>query len=705
MKERIAVLIGEEKVKPLWMGTFHSVFAKFLRKEAELLGYPSSYTIYDAQDTKSIIKSIIKELQLDDKIYKPSGVYGRISGAKNNLITATAYENSQEIRIQDEKTRKPDLYRIYKIYTQRCLKAGAMDFDDLLMKTNILFRNHPDVLKKYQQKFDYILVDEYQDTNFSQYLIIKKLAELHKNVCVVGDDAQSIYSFRGAKIENILNFKNDYKDYKLFKLEQNYRSTKNIVEAANSVIVKNTERIKKNVFSKNEDGNKIKVLEALSDNEEGFIVANKITQSVFTDNTKYSDHAVLYRTNAQSRIFEEAFRRNKIPYKIYGGLSFYQRKEIKDLLAYFKLVVNKIDDESLKRIINYPKRGIGKTTIDRISAYANENDLSMWEVIEKPNGLNIGLNSRAVSQISVFAEIIKDFSSKLSELNAYELGREISQTSGIMKELFSDKSPESLSKHENVQELLNGLKEFTETAESEENKLNNYLESVALLTNEDNEKDEDRNKVTLMTIHSAKGLEFRNVYVVGLEEKLFPSEMSSFTPKDLEEERRLFYVALTRAEKELHLSYALQRYKYGQLYDCTPSRFIRDINNEYVEFFSAFKENIEETETQTNLFTTNTRSAVSRSFKKKTKKQDEPATVVKPNFNRKLKKIENADNNNPPSDINKITEGAKVKHQRFGTGIVLKTEGEYPNIKALIDFKSAGTKNLLLKFAKLEVIG
>ncbi len=705
MKERIAVLIGEEKVKPLWMGTFHSVFAKFLRKEAELLGYPSSYTIYDAQDTKSIIKSIIKELQLDDKIYKPSGVYGRISGAKNNLITATAYENSQEIRIQDEKTRKPDLYRIYKIYTQRCLKAGAMDFDDLLMKTNILFRNHPDVLKKYQQKFDYILVDEYQDTNFSQYLIIKKLAELHKNVCVVGDDAQSIYSFRGAKIENILNFKNDYKDYKLFKLEQNYRSTKNIVEAANSVIVKNTERIKKNVFSKNEDGNKIKVLEALSDNEEGFIVANKITQSVFTDNTKYSDHAVLYRTNAQSRIFEEAFRRNKIPYKIYGGLSFYQRKEIKDLLAYFKLVVNKIDDESLKRIINYPKRGIGKTTIDRISAYANENDLSMWEVIEKPNGLNIGLNSRAVSQISVFAEIIKDFSSKLSELNAYELGREISQTSGIMKELFSDKSPESLSKHENVQELLNGLKEFTETAESEENKLNNYLESVALLTNEDNAKDEDRNKVTLMTIHSAKGLEFRNVYVVGLEEKLFPSEMSSFTPKDLEEERRLFYVALTRAEKELHLSYALQRYKYGQLYDCTPSRFIRDINNEYVEFFSAFKENIEETETQTNLFTTNTRSAVSRSFKKKTKNQDEPATVVKPNFNRKLKKIENADNNNPPSDINKITEGAKVKHQRFGTGIVLKTEGEYPNIKALIDFKSAGTKNLLLKFAKLEVIG
>ncbi|NOZ36329.1 MAG: UvrD-helicase domain-containing protein, partial [Chlorobi bacterium] len=705
MKERIAALIGEEKVKSLWMGTFHSVFAKFLRKEAELLDYPSSFTIYDAQDTKSIIKSIIKELQLDDKVYKPSSVYGRISGAKNNLITAQAYENSQEIKLQDERSRKPELYRIYKIYTQRCMKSGAMDFDDLLMKTNILFRNHPEVLKKYQKKFDYILVDEYQDTNFSQYLIIKKLAELHKNVCVVGDDAQSIYSFRGAKIENILNFKNDYNEYKLYKLEQNYRSTKNIVEAANSVIVKNTERIKKNVFSKNEDGNKIQVLEALSDNEEGFVVANKIMNSVFTDGTKYINHAVLYRTNAQSRIFEEAFRRNKIPYKIYGGLSFYQRKEIKDLLAYFKVVVNKRDDESLKRIINYPKRGIGKTTIDKITAFAGENDLSMWEVIEKLNGLNIGLNSRAVSQISGFAGIIKDFSSKLPELNASELGKEISQTSGILKELNADKSPESLSKHENVQELINGLREFTETAEPEENKLNHYLESVALLTNEDNEKDEDRNKVTLMTIHAAKGLEFRNVYVVGLEEKLFPSEMSSFAPKDLEEERRLFYVALTRAEKELHLSYALQRYKYGQLYDCTPSRFIRDINNEYIEFFSAFKENIEEAETQTNLFANvNTRSAVSRSFPKKTKKKDELPTVAKPNFNRKLKKIENADSNNSSSDIYEITEGKKVKHQRFGAGIVLKTEGEYPNIKALIDFKSAGTKNLLLKFAKLEVI-
>ncbi|RLD46038.1 MAG: ATP-dependent DNA helicase [Bacteroidetes bacterium] len=704
MKERIASLIGEEHVKSLWMGTFHSVFAKFLRKEAETLGYPSSFTIYDTQDTKSIIKSIIKELQLDDKIYKPASVYGRISGAKNNLITAKAYENVQELKTQDEKSRKPEVYRIYKIYAQRCFKAGAMDFDDLLLKTNILFRDHPDILKKYQKKFDYILVDEYQDTNFSQYLIINKLAELHKNVCVVGDDAQSIYSFRGAKIENILNFKNDYKDYQLFKLEQNYRSTKNITEAANSVIDKNTERIKKTVYSKNEDGEKIKIIEALTDNEEGFIVANKILESVNIDRTKYSDHAVLYRTNAQSRIFEEAFRRNKIPYKIYGGLSFYQRKEIKDLLAYFKFIVNKRDDESLKRIINYPKRGIGKTTIDKIESFANENAVSMWEVIVKLNGLNIGLNSGAVNKIAVFSNLIREFTAKLTEINAYELGKEVAETSGILKDLFADKSPEALAKHENVQELINGLKEFIETSEPEENKLNHYLESVALLTNEDNEKDEDRNKVTLMTIHSSKGLEFMNVYVVGMEEKLFPSEMSAFAPKDLEEERRLFYVAMTRAEKELILTYAGQRYKWGQLYDCTPSRFIRDIKSEYVDFFSAFENDLKEESKQSNLFSNNTKhSAVSRSFKKKEAKTEKPVSLAKPNYNRNLKKIDKSVSSTP-AEIKEIIEGVTVKHSRFGIGSVLKTEGEFPNTKALIDFKSAGKRNLLLKFAKLEVI-
>ncbi|NPA67165.1 MAG: UvrD-helicase domain-containing protein [Chlorobi bacterium] len=694
MRERIASLIGEEKAKYLWAGTFHSIFAKFLRKEAELLGYPSDFTVYDTQDSKSIIKSIIKELQLDDKIYKPANIYGRISSAKNNLITPAMYEANQNIRIQDEKSRRPELYRIYKIYAQRCFKAGAMDFDDLLLKTNILFRKHPEILRKYQEKFDYILVDEYQDTNLSQYLIIKKLGELHKNVCVVGDDAQSIYSFRGAKIENILNFKNDYKNYKLFKLEQNYRSTRNIVEAANSVISKNTRRIKKDVYSENEEGSKIKIIEALTDSEEGFITANKISESVLSGDTKYSDHAVLYRTNAQSRIFEEAFRRSNIPYRIYGGLSFYQRKEIKDLLAYFKFTVNKRDNESLKRIINYPKRGIGKTTVEKTEYYAEKNNLSMWEVIKKLSSVDIGLNKRAVNQILAFADMIEEFSGKIHSVNAYELGREIAQSSGILKELFSDKSPEALAKYENVQELINGLKEFVETAPPEENTLNYYLESVALLTDEDTETDEDRNKVTLMTVHSAKGLEFSDVYVAGMEEKLFPSEMSSFSPEDIEEERRLFYVAMTRAKNNLTLTYAGQRYKWGQLYDCSPSRFIKDINPEYIDFYSAFgKNDINFSHSHfagkniTNIDTDKTANSGG-----------------KPNFNRKLTKIENVKSSVVPSTYSdlEIKEGAKVKHGRFGTGTVLKVEGTGQNAKALIKFEVAGTKNLLLKFAKLE---
>ncbi len=704
MKERITSLIDKEKSKYLWMGTFHSIFAKFLRKEAEYLGYPSNFTIYDTQDSKSIIKSIVKEMQLDDKIYKPAAIYGRISSAKNNLITPSAYNANEGIIEDDKKSKKPELGRIYKVYAQRCFKAGAMDFDDLLLNTNILFRKFPEILKKYQEKFDYILVDEYQDTNFSQYLIIKKLAEKHKNVCVVGDDAQSIYSFRGAKIENILNFKNDYPDYKLFKLEQNYRSTKNIVEAANSVIDKNKNRIKKTVFSKNETGNKIQIIETFSDNEEGFIIADKIQQSVFTDDTKYENHAVLYRTNAQSRIFEEAFRRRKIPYKIYGGLSFYQRKEIKDLLAYFKLVVNKKDDESLKRIINYPKRGIGKTTIDKIESFANENLMSMWEVIQKLQNINIGLNNRAVNQITIFKNLIESFSADITEKDAFLLGREIAQSSGILKELFTDKSQESISKHENVQELINGLKEFVETAENEEKFLNHYLESVSLLTDQDTEKDNDKNKVTLMTIHSAKGLEFRNVYIVGLEEKLFPSEMSAFSQKELEEERRLFYVALTRAEKELTLSYAVQRYKWGQLYDCTPSRFIKDIDKNYIDFFSAFENDSNTENNEIDLFLKPKKNHFEKkSYYNNNRQKAKPEVNPVPTYNKKLKKINNT--SKPANeDITKIIEGQTVKHGRFGIGTVLKIEGEFPNIKALIKFNSAGEKKLLLKFAKLEIV-
>ena len=708
MKERIGLLVGEDRARSLWMGTFHSIFAKILRKEANVIGYPSSFTIYDTVDTKSVIKSIIKELKLDDKIYKVNSVYSRISGAKNNLITAAAYESNAQAKINDEKSRMPEIYRIYKIYSQRCFQSGAMDFDDLLLNVNILFRDHPEVLTKYQNMFDYILVDEYQDTNFSQYLIVKKLSEQHKNICVVGDDAQSIYSFRGAKIENILKFQKEYPTHKLFKLEQNYRSTKVIVNAANSVIEKNKNRIKKDIFSKNEDGNKIKIIESLTDNEEGFLIANKISESVIVDKTQYLDHAILYRTNAQSRIMEEALRRRSIPYKIYGGLSFYQRKEIKDLLAYFKLVVNKQDNEAFKRIINYPKRGIGKTSIDKLEAYARAENIPMWEAISHGKTKNIGLNSRALTQMFAFETMIADFTSKLKEKDAYALAKEISDRSGIMKDLFADKSPEAIARHENVQEILNGIREFADNEDTEEEKfLNNYLESVALLTNEDNESDEDKNKVTLMTIHSSKGLEFRNVYLVGLEEKLFPSEMTNFSPKELEEERRLFYVAVTRAEKELVITFAGQRYRWGKLNDCTPSRFIKDIDSEYVDFHSAFNDSIDNLNTtapteQKTLFRGRKKS-IPNQVKTYSNKKSKAEQVAKPNYNRKLTKIESS-NSNTNTDASDISIGTKVKHARFGIGIVTKIEDVSANSKATINFNNIGEKTLLLKFAKLQVV-
>ena len=707
MKDRIGLLVGEERARSLWMGTFHSIFAKILRKEATVIGYPSSFTIYDTVDTKSVLKSIIKELKLDDKIYKVNSVYGKISGAKNNLISAAAYESNAQAKINDEKARMPEIYRIYKIYSQRCFQSGAMDFDDLLLNINVLFRDHPEVLSKYQNMFDYILVDEYQDTNFSQYLIVKKLSEQHKNICVVGDDAQSIYSFRGAKIENILKFQKEYPTHKLFKLEQNYRSTKIIVNAANSVIEKNKDRIKKDIFSKNEDGNKIKIIESLTDNEEGFVVVNKILESTVIEKTKFLDHAILYRTNAQSRIFEEALRRRSIPYKIYGGLSFYQRKEIKDLLAYFKLVVNKKDNEAFKRIINYPKRGIGKTSVDKLEAYARAENITMWEAVSHAKTKNIGLNSRALTQMFAFETLIADFTSKLKEKDAYALAKEISDRSGVMKDLFSDKAPESLAKHENLQEILNGIREFADSEEIEEEKfLNNYLESVALLTNEDNESDEDKNKVTLMTIHSSKGLEFRNVYLVGLEERLFPSEMATFSPKELEEERRLFYVAVTRAEKDLVITYSGQRYRWGKLNDCTPSRFIKDIDSKYVDFHSAFNNSIDNLNTtapaeQKNLFRGRKKS-IPNQVKTYSNRKSNKEQVAKPNYNRKLTKIENSQSSS--EDIGYISVGAKVKHARFGLGIVIKIENVSANSKATINFTNIGEKTLLLKFAKLQVL-
>lgn len=709
MKERIASLIGQEKASALWMGTFHSVFAKILRAEADKLGYPKNFTIYDAADTKSIIKSIIKELNLDDQKYKPANVYSRISNAKNNLITAAAYEANSQARFMDDQSGTPEIYRIYKIYSLRCKNSGSMDFDDLLLQTNILFRDNPEVLEKYQQKFNYILVDEYQDTNFSQYLIVKRLAEKHNNLCVVGDDAQSIYSFRGAKIENILNFKKDYSNYKIFKLEQNYRSTQNIVDAANSVIEKNKNQIKKDVFSKNETGNKIKVIDNLTDNEEGFAISGLIFESVYTNHNQYKDHAILYRTNAQSRIFEESLRRKNIPYKIYGGLSFYQRKEIKDLLAYFKLVANKKDDEALKRIINYPRRGIGQTTIDTITQYATENEISMWDAIINIPDSDLKLNQRAYNQVFGFAEMINDFSAKLFVTQAYDLAKEIASTSGILQELFQDKAPEGVMKHENIQELLNGIKEFSTNNENEDQivSLDIFLEDVSLLTDLDNEKDEDRNKVTLMTIHSAKGLEFKNVYIVGVEEKLFPSEKSAFTPSELEEERRLFYVAVTRAEKELVLSYTRQRYKWGQLFDCMPSRFIKEIDEKYLD--QNIKDNFIENYTPQEDRPQTKRDFLNKYAQKQILQKEKKGSAPLINTtsgNRNLKKISDTPTNSEvrAGENNNIQEGMTVMHDRFGQGKVKSIEGQFPNIKATIEFKTAGVKQLLLKFAKLQII-
>ncbi|MCF6239900.1 MAG: UvrD-helicase domain-containing protein [Bacteroidales bacterium] len=702
MKERIAKMVGEQTAHYLWMGTFHSLFAKILRFEADLIGYPSSFSIYDTQDSKNLIKTICKELHLDPQVYKSNEVLGRISNAKNNLITAKIYAGNFQIRETDKHSRKPEIYRIYEIYERRCKNAGAMDFDDLLLKTNILFDMHPEVLKKYQEKFKYILVDEYQDTNFSQYLIIKKLALSHQNLCVVGDDAQSIYAFRGARIENILNFKKDYPGFRLFKLEQNYRSTKNIVNAANSVIRKNKNQIQKNVFSEKEQGNKIKIIEAFTDHEEGHIIANMINDIRYSEHHKYSDFAILYRTNAQSRILEEALRKKNIPYRIYGGLSFYQRKEIKDLLAYFRLIINPLDDEAFKRIINYPKRGIGNTSLNKLLNFARENNLSAWQAAIKLNSENIGLSSAVIKKIHEFMGIISKFSAMINTGEAYETARQIAIQSGILKELYGDKTPEGISRYENIQELLNGIKEFTSTENDEGMKpsLVDYIQNVSLLTNEDNTKEEDNDKVNLMTIHSAKGLEFKNVFLAGLEEELFPSKFSSSNISELEEERRLFYVAITRAENQLFISYAKTRYRWGQLDNCVPSRFIRDINPDFIEMENALLSMKNFSKKHTNSIGNQENKAIFTGNSKNTQGD----------FKQKLKKLNNtskvssSNQNSNTKILNEIKAGVFVNHQRFGKGKVLTVEGVFPNAKATIEFDTGGKKQLLLKFAKLEII-
>lgn len=687
MQKRIAELVGTEIAANLWMGTFHSIFSKILRFEAEKLGYTSNYTIYDTQDSKNLVKSIIKEMKLDDKVYKPSAVLSRISMAKNNLIVAQSYAQSARILSEDTACKRPLLGEIYKQYQQRCKQSDPMDFDDLLLQTNILFRDHPEVLAKYQEKFQYILVDEYQDTNYAQYLIVKKLSQQHRNLCVVGDDAQSIYSFRGARIENILNFKNDYPDYKLFKLEQNYRSTTTIVDAANCVIRKNKEQIPKKTFSENEEGEKIKVLRALSDKEEGFQVTNEIFKLANYEQQEYSDFAILYRTNAQSRILEEALRKRNIPYKIYGGQSFYQRKEIKDLLAYFRLAVNQNDEEAFKRIINYPRRGIGDSTVEKIREIADKYHVSLWTVLCNLNKVADAFNSGTMSKLQKFGSMIERFRQLIPEENAYDTAVIIARSSGIIDDLSNDETPEGVSRKENIQELLNGIKDFSETAykEGKDDKLPAFLEGVALLTDQDGEKEGDQNKVTLMTIHSSKGLEFANVFITGLEEELFPAQQSVTNPASLEEERRLFYVALTRAEKRAYMSFATSRYKNGQIVTSRPSRFIGEIDQEFLEGYLAMREE-------------------SSGFKLRTPIMNR---VRKPEINLHASghtDIPEIDRSKlQPIDANQVIPGMIIYHPTFGAGKVINIEGLGVQKKAKVVFAAGEARTLLLKFAKLFV--
>jgi DNA helicase-2/ATP-dependent DNA helicase PcrA len=687
MKERIGKVIGGSEARNIWMGTFHSVFARILRSEAHHIGYPQNFTIYDTQDSKNLIKSIVKEFGLDDKLYKPGIVYNRISSAKNNLISAQGYLENITIMADDRSAGRPKIGEVYRAYQTRCFRAGAMDFDDLLFKTNILFRDHLEVLYKYQQRFKYLLVDEYQDTNYSQYLIVKKLASANENLVVVGDDAQSIYAFRGANIENILNFKKDYPDYKLYKLEQNYRSTKVIVQAANSIIKKNKDQIEKKVWTDNIEGEKLKVVRTLSDNEEGKAIANSIYEIKNNENTSFKDFAILYRTNAQSRSFEESLRRLNIPYKIYGGLSFYQRKEIKDLLSYYRLIANHNDEEAFKRVINYPKRGIGKTSIDNLIIAASQENKSLWEVANSLSQNTLGINKGTVSKISDFCTMIQSFTVRLETENAYDLGKEIATSSGILRDLYADKTPEGVSRYDNIQELLNGLKEFTDQDEGIDIQptLSDFLIDVALLTIADNDKEEDLNKVVMMTIHSAKGLEFPYVYIVGLEENLFPSQMSLTTRSDLEEERRLFYVALTRAEKQATLSYATSRYRWGSLINCEPSRFIDEIDPKFLD-----QETIVSPRKQAS--SSERKSGFEMKFNK-------PAATL-PN----MKKVSATSSSGGGSDNKNMVVGVNVRHAKFGKGKIVNIEGAYPNRKATVFFPNVGQKQLLLKFAKLEII-
>ena len=736
MKERIGRLVGEEQARYLQMGTFHSVFARILRAEADKLGYNSNFTIYDQTDARSLVKTIIKEMGLDDKVYKPSSVADRISMAKNHLLLPQAYQQSSWAA-DDASQKRPQVSNIYIRYAERCRQANAMDFDDLLVQTWILFKNHEDVRRKYVEKFQFVLVDEYQDTNYAQQQIVYQLTQERQKVCVVGDDAQSIYSFRGANIDNILNFQSLYDNAKLFKLEQNYRSTQLIVQAANSLIRRNERQIPKNVFSKNEHGERLQLKPAYSDREETMIVTQDIKRLKANDRCSWSDFAILYRTNSQSRSFEEQMRKDGIPYRIYGGLSFYQRKEIKDVIAYFRLIANPNDEEAFKRIINYPARGIGDTTVGKIIQAAQAYGVSLWQVIKEPGLFPMDVSKGTMTKLQNFRQLIEGWIERLQTEDAYTLGHDIIMNSGISKDIYSGRNPEDLSRQENLEEFLGGMQDFVESRKEEdmgdEVYLPDFLQEVALLTDLDSDEGDSNDKVVLMTIHAAKGLEFPTVFVVGLEENIFPSPMCTNSMRELEEERRLLYVAITRAEKHCILTCAQNRFRYGRMEYDTPSRFIRDIDPELLEVHG--EAGSAESRKPFNRYdggaygTGNTYGGsrsryqsegpewmqnprpVATQFKADPKpravaprQQEKPVDPFGPNFKRVYNAVAPRPMASAPS-ASDLHEGARIEHQRFGVGTVVRIEGTGENTKATVEFRNAGTKQLLLKFAKFKIIG
>ena len=701
MKSRIAELVGERKARSLWMGTFHAIFARILRKEGEAIGFKSNFTIFDTSDSRNLIKLIIKDMKLDDKLYRPGGIHGQISRAKNSLITPAMYAANSEILDYDRRARQPQIFEIYQRYQNRLRSANSMDFDDLLMYTNILFRDNKEILEKYRNQFQYILVDEYQDTNFSQHLIVKQIADVHHRVCVVGDDAQSIYSFRGANIDNILNFKSNFPETKVFKLEQNYRSTQNIVNAANSLIKQNTEQIEKDVFSENEVGDKLEILSTFSDFEEGLVVSNKISRMRLERHHSYSDFAILYRTNAQSRIFEDALRKKNIPYRIYGGKSFYQRKEIKDVISYFRLIINPSDEEAFRRIINYPTRGIGNVTVGKITSTAELHGVSLWEVLSSPIEYNLDINSGTRNKLGIFHSLITGFIEQKDAISAYEIAQEVIKKSGISHEAYSDLTPEGLSRSQNIQELVNAMEEFVSTRQEQGDEdilLADFLSEVSLLTDQDTENDEEAEKVTLMTVHSAKGLEFNNVFVVGMEEDLFPSSMAKSEARGLEEERRLFYVALTRARKTCIVTYAKSRFKNGQTNSAKMSRFLMEIDPAFITEESIHNYSKKETSGSDDFWGTMREQRLKRESKSRT-------VFRAPQRKGNIVSVNNVAPSMPLSqEAKELQVGNIIEHERFGRGEVTSIELSGNDRRAFVEFEAAGKKQLLLKFAKFKII-